>query len=162
MKKAIFTLGLALFTLVYTQAQTAATLATPGSPAPAAPTSTAEIKFDKLDFDYGTLKQGGDPNGEFSFKNVGKEPLIISNCQGSCGCTVPSWPKEPIKPGASGVIKVHYDTKRVGPINKTVTVTSNSQSGPVTLHIKGMIEAAPAEETFQQYKPGGAPVEKTN
>jgi hypothetical protein len=159
MKKALFTLGLVTLTLLYAQAQSPA----PGAaPAPAVPTSTAEIKFDKLDFDYGTIKQGGDPNGEFSFKNVGKEPLIISNCQGSCGCTVPSWPKEPIKPGASAVIKVHYDTKRVGPINKTVTVTSNSMTGVVTLHIKGMVEAAPAEETFQQYKPAGAPVEKTN
>jgi hypothetical protein len=159
MKKALFTLGLVTMSLLYVQAQSPAT---PATGAAAAPTSTAEIKFDKLEFDYGTLKQGGDPNGEFAFKNTGKEPLIISNCQGSCGCTVPSWPKEPIKPGATGVIKVHYDTKRVGPINKTVTVTSNSQSGVVTLHIKGMIEAAPAEETFQQYKPGGAPVEKTN
>ncbi|HEV7232306.1 MAG TPA: DUF1573 domain-containing protein [Bacteroidia bacterium] len=165
MKKAILTLGTLLCTLFFASAQTTpATLpATPAASAPAAPTSTAEIKFDKLEFDYGTLKQGGDPNGEFSFKNTGKEPLIISNCQGSCGCTVPSWPKEPIKPGASGVIKVHYDTKRVGPINKTVTVTSNSKDGVVTLHIKGLIEAAPAEETFPGTKStGAAPVEKAN
>ena len=156
MKKAILTFGTILCTLLMASAQTAPA-------APAAATSTAEIKFDKLEFDYGTLKQGGDPNGEFSFKNVGKEPLIISNCQGSCGCTVPSWPKEPIKPGASGVIKVHYDTKRVGPINKTVTVTSNSKDGVVTLHIKGLIEAAPAEETFPGTKGGnGVPVEKAN
>jgi hypothetical protein len=86
-----------------------------------------------------------------------------SNCQGSCGCTVPSWPKEPIKPGANGVIKVHYDTKRVGPINKTVTVTSNSKDGVVTLHIKGLVEAAPVEETFPGTKStGAAPVEKAN
>jgi hypothetical protein len=161
MKKTILSVSMVLGSLLFAGAQT-----TPGAAAPAAtiaPTSTADIKFDRLEFDYGTLKQGGDPNGEFSFKNTGKEPLIISNCQGSCGCTVPSWPKEPIKPGASGVIKVHYDTKRVGPINKTVTVTSNAVSGVVTLHIKGMIEAAPAEETFPGTKSGnGAPVEKTN
>jgi hypothetical protein len=160
MKKVIFTFGLVVLTML-AGAQTAPQSG--AGTAPAAPTSTAEIKFDKLEFDYGTIKQGGDPNGEFSFKNVGKEPLIISNCQGSCGCTVPSWPKEPIKPGASAVIKVHYDTKRVGPINKTVTVTSNSLGGVVTLHIKGLIEAAPAEETFPGTKPAnGAPVEKTN
>jgi hypothetical protein len=157
MKKAILTFGTILCTLFAVSAQTAAPAA------PAAPTSTAEIKFDKLEFDYGTLKQGGDPNGEFSFKNTGKEPLIISNCAGSCGCTVPSWPKEPIKPGATGVIKVHYDTKRIGPINKTVTVTSNSKDGVVTLHIKGLIEAGPVEETFPGTKGGnGVPVEKTN
>ncbi len=163
MKKVVLSLGIALGSMFVTNAQTTpATPATAATPAPA-PASTAEIKFDKLEFDYGTLKQGGDPNGEFAFKNTGKEPLIISNCQGSCGCTVPSWPKEPIKPGASGVIKVHYDTKRVGPINKTVTVTSNSKDGVVTLHIKGMIEAAPAEEAFPGNKPAnGAPVEKTN
>jgi hypothetical protein len=162
MKKIILTLGILSGSLFLTQAQTTAPAgATPA--APAAPTSTADIKFEKLEFDYGTLKQGGDPNGEFSFKNTGKEPLIISQCQGSCGCTVPSWPKEPIKPGASGVIKVHYDTKRVGPINKTVTVTSNAKSGVVTLHIKGMIEAAPAEDAFPGTKSGtAAPVEKTN
>jgi len=165
MKKVILSLGMATCLLLSMHAQTATPTATPTSPAapPPAPASTAEIKFDKLEFDYGTMKQGGDPNGEFSFKNVGKEPLIISNCQGSCGCTVPSWPKEPIKPGASAVIKVHYDTKRIGPINKTVTVTSNSKDGIVTLRIKGMVEAAPAEEAFPGTKPAnGAPVEKAN
>jgi hypothetical protein len=159
MKKTVLSLGIILCSILIAQGQAAPAAA----PAVVAPTSTAEIKFEKLEFDYGTLKQGGDPNGEFAFKNTGKEPLIISNCQGSCGCTVPSWPKEPIKPGAAAVIKVHYDTKRIGPINKTVTVTSNSKDGVVTLHIKGMIEAAPTEESFPGNKPAnGAPVEKTN
>jgi uncharacterized protein DUF1573 len=131
-----------------------------------APASTADIKFNKTVHDYGTMKQGGDGGCEFTFVNTGKEPLIISNCQGSCGCTVPSCPKEPILPGKTGVIKVHYDTKRVGPISKTVTVQSNAASGTQTIQIKGTIEAAPQEEQFPTggttTPKSGAPVEKGN
>jgi len=130
-----------------------------------APASTADIKFNKTVHDYGTMKQGGDGGCEFTFVNTGKEPLIISNCQGSCGCTVPSCPKEPILPGKTGVIKVHYDTKRVGPISKTVTVQSNALSGTQTIQIKGTIEAAPQEEQFPtggNTPKAGAPVEKGN
>jgi hypothetical protein len=124
--------------------------------------SLAEISFDKDVYDYGNIKQGANGNSEFKFKNTGKEPLIISMARGSCGCTVPEWPKEPIKPGETASIKVSYDTKRVGPINKTVTITSNAKNEPTkVLTIKGNVDAAPAEETF----PGkpvstGAPLEK--
>lgn len=129
--------------------------------APAA--SQADIKFEKLVHDYGNVKQGGNGDCEFKFINSGKEPLILSMCQGSCGCTVPTCPKEPILPGKSGSIKVHYDTKRVGPISKTVSVTSNAKTGPVTLTIKGTVEATPAEEPFPTSKSGsGAPFEKGN
>jgi hypothetical protein len=129
----------------------------------AAPVSQADIKFEKLVHDYGTIKQGGNGDCEFKFVNSGKEPLILSMCQGSCGCTVPTCPKEPILPGKSGSIKVHYDTKRVGPISKTVNVTSNAKTGPVTLTIKGTVEATPAEEPFPTSKTNsGAPFEKGN
>ena len=81
---------------------------------------------------------------EFKFTNTGTEPLIISNAKGSCGCTVPSWPKTPIKPGESAAIKVKYDSKRIGPINKSVTISSNASNEPTkVIRIKGMIEAAP-------------------
>jgi hypothetical protein len=83
-----------------------------------------EIAFDTEVIDYGTIEHNADGNRVFKFKNTGKEPLIITNCTGSCGCTVPTWPKEPIKPGASGEIKVKYDTGRVGAFEKTVTVNS--------------------------------------
>ncbi|HWY36121.1 MAG TPA: DUF1573 domain-containing protein, partial [Nitrosopumilaceae archaeon] len=97
------------------------------------------------------------------YTNTGKEPLIISNCQGSCGCTVPNCPKEPILPGKTGIIKVHYDTKRVGQINKSVTVQSNAKSGTISLQITGNVEAAPVEEPFPTNKTGtGAPFEKNN
>jgi len=130
-----------------------------------APASQADIKFEKMVHDYGTIKQAADGGCEFIFKNTGKEPLIITNCQGSCGCTVPSCPKEPILPGKTGVIKVHYDTKRVGPISKTVSVQSNAISGMQTIQIKGTVEAAPVEEQFPTGGNGtksGAPVEKGN
>ncbi len=104
----------------------------------------AEIKFDKETHDYGTLKQGGDASTEFKFTNTGNEPLLISNAVGSCGCTVPEWPKEPIAPGKSAAIKVKYDSNRVGPINKSVTITSNATDHPsMVIHIKGNIEAVP-------------------
>jgi hypothetical protein len=124
--------------------------------------SLAEISFDKDVHDYGNIKQNANGTCEFKFKNTGKEPLIISMARGSCGCTVPDWPKEPIKPGESAVIKVNYDTKRVGPINKTVTISSNAKNEPnKILTIKGNVEAIPEAETFPgKATPVGAPVEK--
>lgn len=127
-----------------------------------APTGGPEITFEKTVHDYGTMKQYGNATTEFKFTNTGNEPLYISNAKGSCGCTVPSWPREPIKPGESNVIKVKYDSKRVGPINKSVTITSNATNAPTkVLRIKGMIEAAPKEQTTPVKKPAtGAPVNK--
>lgn len=102
-----------------------------------------EMTFEKEVYDYGKIKYAADGTCEFKFKNTGKEPLIISNARGSCGCTVPVWPKEPIKPGESSVIKVTYDTKRVGPISKSVTITSNAKTETKVLQIKGTVDAAP-------------------
>ena len=87
-----------------------------------------EIAFENEMHDYGTIKQGADGTCEFKFKNTGKDPLIISNAKGSCGCTVPTWPKEPVMKGQTGVIKVHYDTNRVGAFTKTVTLNSNAKT----------------------------------
>jgi len=120
-------------------------------------TSEADIKFEKTVHDFGTIPQGGNGECEFVFTNTGKEPLVINNCMGSCGCTVPQCPREPILPGKKGVIKVKYDTNRIGPFVKTVTVNSNAKSGVVTLQIKGTVEAKPVEEAFPQNKNEGAP-----
>ena len=101
----------------------------------------AEIKFVSEEIDYGTIKQGADGVRVFEFKNTGKAPLVISGASSSCGCTVPSWPKEPITPGASGKIEVKYDTTRVGQIAKTILVNSNAKDTPtVALRIKGKVE----------------------
>ena len=101
----------------------------------------AEIKFVTEEIDYGTIKQGAAGVRVFEFKNTGKAPLVISGASSSCGCTVPSWPKEPIAPGASGKIEVKYDTTRVGQIAKTILVNSNAKDTPtVALRIKGKVE----------------------
>ena len=98
------------------------------------------IEFESEVIDYGTIEQGSDGNRIFTFKNTGKEPLIITKTQGSCGCTVPTKPTEPIAPGAEGEIKVHYDTKRLGPFTKSVTVNSNASNGTKNLRIKGTVK----------------------
>jgi len=99
------------------------------------------IKFSKQVHDYGTIENGADGTCEFKFTNTGSEPLLISNCRASCGCTVPSWPKKPIQPGEASSIKVKYDTKRTGKIYKTVTITSNAVNEPrKTVSIKGMVK----------------------
>lgn len=104
-------------------------------------TDGAQITIDKEVHDYGTIDKGANGECEFTVTNTGNQPLIISNCKGSCGCTVPSCPKEPIAPGASAKIKVKYDTNRVGPINKSVTITSNATNEPKKLiRIKGDVK----------------------
>lgn len=116
----------------------------------------AKIEFSKETHDYGNIKYDGDPYCTFEFKNTGDEPLIISNAKGSCGCTVPEWPKEPIAPGAKGSIRVKYDTKRPGPINKSVTITSNAVNEPnKVIRIKG--EVGPAPEVGTPVNNSGAP-----
>lgn len=122
----------------------------------------AQIEFEKLEHDYGTIDQGANGTTEFRFTNTGTEPLIISNAKGSCGCTVPEWPKEPIAPGASAAIKVKYDTKRVGPISKTVTITSNAvDNATALLKIKGTVNAVATEDAMPAVKTidGATPVE---
>lgn len=107
-----------------------------------------EITFEKDIHDFGKIKQYGNATTEFKFTNTGNAPLIISNCKGSCGCTVPEWPRTPIAPGESAVITVKYDSKRTGPINKSVNVTSNAVNTPSkVLRIKGHINPAPKDAT---------------
>ena len=77
---------------------------------------TPEITFVNLVHDYGQIEQGANGECEFEFKNTGKADLILTNCRSSCGCTVPSWPKDPIAPGKKAVIKVKYNTQRIGQI----------------------------------------------
>ncbi len=98
-----------------------------------------EISFKDKVHDYGTIFVGGDGNCEFEFTNTGKEPLILSSVRSSCGCTVPSWPREPILPGKKETIKVKYDTNRLGAINKSVTVMSNGKNPTEVLRITGNI-----------------------
>jgi hypothetical protein len=116
----------------------------------------AGIVFETETIDYGTIEHNAEGTRKFVFTNNGNKPLIISNTQGSCGCTVPTTPKEPIAPGAKGTIRVKYDTKRPGAINKSVTITSNAINEPnKVIRIKG--EVGPAPESGTPVNNSGAP-----
>ncbi|MFL5762384.1 MAG: DUF1573 domain-containing protein [Bacteroidia bacterium] len=157
MKKVIFALSIAVLGTFGLKAQEKTTT-------PPAPTSNAEITFDTESHDFGQIEYAGNGTYEFKFKNTGKEPLIISDAKGSCGCTVPTYPKNvPIKPGQIEVIKVTYDTKRPGNFTKTVTVTSNAKTPTKVLTIKGKVDPAPTEEAFPtngKKDDGATPFEK--
>tara|TARA_B100000929_G_C15369399_1_gene373822 strand:- start:362 stop:754 length:393 start_codon:yes stop_codon:yes gene_type:complete len=101
---------------------------------------TAKIEFKSETIDYGEIMKGSDGLRVFEFTNVGDAPLVIEDVKSSCGCTVPKKPEEPIMPGEAGKIEVKYDTKRVGPIRKTVTVYSNSDEPVKALKIKGLVK----------------------
>lgn len=104
------------------------------------------IEMKKEVHDYGTIENGADGTCEFKFKNTGQSDLVISNCRASCGCTVPTWSKDPIAPGKSGSITVKYDTKRTGSINKAITITSNAVNEPSkVVKITGTIKPAATE-----------------
>lgn len=119
------------------------------------------MMVEKETIDYGTIEQGAEGKREFVLVNNGTEPLIISNAVGSCGCTVPTFPKEPIAPGAKAVIGVKYDTNRVGPFQKSVTVTTNIKDNPSKiLMIKGTVNAKPVPASPLEAKPAGPAVEQ--
>jgi hypothetical protein len=99
----------------------------------------AKISFKNETVDYGKIVKGSDGVRVFEFTNTGDAELVITNVKSSCGCTVPKKPEEPIAPGASGSIEVKYDTNRVGPIRKTVTVYSNADEPIKALKIKGEV-----------------------
>lgn len=138
MKKLVLSFGLVIVALLSANITTAQTEVKMNGP---------EISIDKEVHDYGKIDQGGNGTCEFSITNTGNEPLIITKAKGSCGCTVPEWPKEAIAPGQTRKMKVTYDTKRVGKINKSVTITSNATNAPTkVVRIKGEVLApAPAE-----------------
>lgn len=97
------------------------------------------FEFEKVLIDYGTINKNDDGNRVFTFVNKGNAPIIISGIKSSCGCTVPSFSKQPIVPGEKGEIKVKYATSRVGPFSKTITVLSNANEAQKQLKIKGKI-----------------------
>jgi hypothetical protein len=101
--------------------------------------TTPKFEFKSEMIDYGSIEKGSDGVRVFEFKNIGDAPLIIESVKSSCGCTVPTWPKEAIQPGKTGKIEVKYDTSRVGPIRKTITIYSNNEEPIKALKIKGEI-----------------------
>ena len=107
----------------------------------------AKMEFKSETIDYGEIKKGSDGLRVFEVKNIGDAPLVIEDVKSSCGCTVPKKPDAPIMPGETGEIQVKYDTKRVGPIRKTVTVYSNSDEPVKALKIKGAVIDTDSEKT---------------
>ncbi len=99
----------------------------------------AKIEFKTETVDYGNVAKGSDGVRVFEFTNTGDAPLIISKVSSTCGCTIPKKPEDPIMPGKSGEIQVKYDTNRVGPIRKAITVTSNADTPTKVLKIKGEV-----------------------
>ena len=151
----IITLSIALLAFVFSNGQETAK---PSKVIKKATTKTTASALSKVQgagmiyvtetIDYGTIAQNADGNRKFEFTNNGNKPLIITNAVGSCGCTVPTFPKEPILPGTKGVIGVKYATDRVGAFTKTVTITSNAEGIPSkVLTIKGTVLAADAQKS---------------
>ena len=99
----------------------------------------AEIQFKETVIDYGIIENGDDGKKIFEFKNTGNAPLVFNRIFSSCGCTIPKKPEKPILPGESDKIQVKYDTKRVGFIRKSITVTSNASNPNVILKITGQV-----------------------
>src|SRR5690554_4097504 len=102
----------------------------------------AKITFKTNTIDYGTITKGSDGVRVFEFTNTGDAPLIITNVKSSCGCTIPKKPEGPVAPGESSTIEVKYDTNRVGPIRRTITVSSNASEPMVALKITGEVRNA--------------------
>jgi len=149
MKKLTATFGLFLLFVATSFAQEAAAIETAGGP---------EMTFEAEVIDYGTINQHDNGVRTFKFTNTGSAPLIISRAKGSCGCTVPTWPKKPINPGEAGEIKVKYATDRLGPINKSVTVTTNAKEPTTVLRIKGNVvkkETSPVKKASEMTPTAG-------
>jgi hypothetical protein len=99
-------------------------------------------EFDKTTFEFGTINEGEVIDGVFNISNTGKVDLLILGAKPSCGCTVPSWPKQPIKPGDSAEIKFKFNSRgKVGNNNKTITLKTNTEKGTEVLRVKGTVLA---------------------
>lgn len=102
------------------------------------------FKFDKTEHDFGTISEGDVVETVFSFTNVGKSELIITSAKGSCGCTVPQWPKEPIMPGEVGEIKVKFNSYRKPNLQqKQITLRTNTEGGKEILKIRAQVTPSP-------------------
>lgn len=150
MKKALSLLALCLFAVVaFAQSENAAEKADKEQ------VQGPKITFESKTIDYGVIAYESEPYRTFSFTNSGNEPLVILNAKGSCGCTVPEWPKDPIEPGQESKIKVRYDTKRPGKFVKTVTLTTNAGDENIILTIKGEVKK-------KEDVPAGVPAKENN
>ena len=123
------------------------------------PVSGPVMEFEAMELDYGVIEKDSEPLRVLSFTNTGTEPLVIKNARGSCGCTVPIWPKEPIMPGATDKIEVRYATNRIGKFNKKITITTNEVADPHVIKVLGKVlkpeESLSVPSNGGLIKPGG-------
>lgn len=106
------------------------------------------MDFEEKTYDFGTINEGDVVEHTFTFTNNGKAPLVITSARGSCGCTVPTWTKEPIKPGDSGEMLVKFNSKgKPNTQNKTVTIKANTESGTERLQIKAFVTPSADSKT---------------
>jgi len=116
--------------------------------------NAAKMSFKEETYNFSEIPEGPQVTHEFKFSNTGKEPLILSNVRASCGCTTPSWPKEPVLPGKDAVILVTYNTQgRPGSFNKTITITSNANEPNKIISIKGEVVKAEPEKSVPLEQP---------
>jgi len=116
---------------------------------PSGPTTVME--FSETTYDFGNIVEGEKVTHTYSFQNDGDEPLIISNAKGSCGCTVPQWPREPIPVGGSGEIVVEFNsTGKTGSQNKKVTINANTNPAQTVIYLKGDVAKKDAESPLVQ------------
>jgi hypothetical protein len=149
-EKRIAELEARLNSLEGNKTNTAATPVNPTDPAAAATPETKPegplptVDFERVDHDFGTIKEGQKVVYTYKFKNNGEAPLIIQSVQPSCGCTAPDWTKEPIPVGQSGFVKVEFDSNgKPGMQNKMVTVTANTWPKQMKLNFKAMVTPKP-------------------
>lgn len=121
----------------------AKTVNTAAPEVPSIPPTT--IKFDNEVFDFGKIMEGDVVTHTYKFTNTGKEKLVLSNVKASCGCTTPSWTRDPINPGETGTIEARFDSKNKGGVGgkkttKTITVTANTVPATTTLRVTGLID----------------------
>jgi len=116
---------------------------------PVAKQDAAVIQWEASTHDFGKIKQGVPVTYEFKFTNKGKVPAVITNAQPSCGCTTPSWTRDPVLGGGEGHVKATFNAMALGPFDKVITVSANTEGGTILLHIKGEVEAAPTTATVK-------------
>ncbi len=153
--KKLLTIILSLGCVAYINAQATSTAAKKEAPAPAQVTpaatnpNAAKLKFTTEEtYNFREIPEGPQVTHEFKFVNEGKEPLVLSNVRASCGCTTPSWPKEPVLPGKEAIILVTYNTQgRPGSFTKSITITSNADEPNKVIYIKGEVVKAEPEKS---------------
>ena len=141
--KSIFTLLAALLlTGTAASAQQALAMNTSAPTAASSAAAPAALQWEKTTQQFGEIKQGVPVTASFTFTNKSKAPVLLANVQGSCGCAVPAWSKEPILPGKSSVITATFNAANLGAFNKTVTVTTTAEgAAPQVLSLQGTVVA---------------------